>query len=249
MPACHAGGREFESRPDRTLGTIKSLQPRKVYFRGFFYVLSISYQLSPFSEHYLEVNNDIEMQPVLEFFSKYIEVEEKELQVMLERVHYSTCKKKEYIQHQGEITNTIAFITKGAVRYSYTDNKGSEHAIGFGFENSPVVAFQSFMHQTPADVSIITLEPTELLWITRKEFFGFLELFPKYEVGLRKVLGEYITKQGNQSWLLRIESAKERYETFCEQEPEIIQRVPLKYIASFLRMKLETLSRVRAGKL
>ena len=54
----------------------------------------------------------------------------------------------------------------------------------------------------------------------------------------------------SEQWrLLRISSARERYETLCKMKPEVIERVPLKYIASYLEMAVETLSRVRAGKL
>lgn len=189
------------------------------------------------------------MQQIIDFMSNYVDVKNEELEAMLERVHFCSIKKRDYIQRQGEYSKKMMFILKGSARHYYTDDKGIEHTTGFSLENSPVVAYHSFMNETPAEISIVALEETEMVWTSRAEFHDFLEVYPQYEAGLRKVLGAYLARQGNHSLLLRIDSSRKRYESFCEQQPEIIKRVPLKYIASYLRMALETLSRVRAGKL
>jgi len=189
------------------------------------------------------------MQPVLDFLSNYTTVTEDEMNAMLEIIHFSSHEKNETIQRQGEIPKRAAFVVKGAVRTYYVDEKGTEHTTAFIFENHPLVVFDSFAQQTPVAINAITLEPTELIWTSHAEFFAFLEAHPKYEVVLRNVLSKYMTLQGEQAKLLRISSSRERYEMLCKERPEIIQRVPLKYIASYLGMALETLSRVRAGKL
>lgn len=168
---------------------------------------------------------------------------------MMKAVHFSSHDKNDVLIQQGKVSGRIAFITKGSARAYYSDEHGAEHTIGFIFENEPVVAVESFTRLTPSGTSAAALEPTDLLWTSHTEFFDFLKIFPKYETALRIVVSEHLAMEGEQSKLLRIASSRERYNALCRMRPEVIRRVPLKYIASYLGMALETLSRVRAGKL
>jgi CRP-like cAMP-binding protein len=188
------------------------------------------------------------MQQFIDFISSYADVSEKEMEAMLAIVHTSSHKKHEVLHRQGSILKRAAFVTKGAVRSYYIDDTGVEHTTAFHLERQPLVPFESFTQQTPVSLNAIALEPTDLLWTSHEEFFGFLEGFPKYEKVLRHILGSSLTLQNEQMRLMRVTSPRERYELLCNLRPEVIQRVPLKHIASYLGMALETLSRVRAGK-
>jgi CRP-like cAMP-binding protein len=189
------------------------------------------------------------IRPIIDFLSAYVKISEDETAKMLSVIHFSSWPKNEVIQKQGEIPRTLAFILKGAVRTYYLDEKGHEHTVSFTFENEPLVAFDSFANQTPSSVSAITLEPTDVIWTSHPEFFGFMETFPKYEPVIRHIMGQYMVLESEHSKLLRINPARDRYEALRLARPELITRVPLKYIASYIGMTLETLSRIRAGKL
>jgi CRP-like cAMP-binding protein len=189
------------------------------------------------------------MQPAIDFISEFTNVSEQEMQAITGIIHTSTLKKGEQIYYQGRIAKRASFITKGAVRSFYIDENGTEHTVGFHFENQPLIPFDSFAQQTPATVNAISLEPTELIWTSHIEFFGFIDMFPKYEKVLRSILSSYMLTQSERMKMLRIRSARGRYEMLTKTQPEIIKRAPLKYVASYLDMTLETLSRVRAGKL
>lgn len=186
---------------------------------------------------------------VICFLSGYVKPGEEETAAIMGRVHFSSFAKNEIVQKQGEISRSVALIVKGAVRSYYTDDKGNEHTVNFIFENQPLVAFDSFANQTPSGTAAMTLEPTEVIWTSHAEFFGFMEAFPKYEAVVRGIIGQNLILEGGHSKLLRINPARDRYEALCKARPELITRVPLKYIASYIGMTLETLSRVRAGKL
>jgi CRP-like cAMP-binding protein len=189
------------------------------------------------------------MQPVFDFFSEYTRITDEEMNAMMKAIRHSSHEKNETLLRQGEIPRRAGLIIGGAVRTYYLDENGNEHTTNFIFENHPLAAFESFAQQTPSALSAVTLEPTELIWASHADFFGFLETYPKYETVLRNILSKYMFLMGEQAKLLRISSSRERYETLCSMRPDVIQRVPLKYIASYLGMALETLSRVRAGKL
>lgn len=187
--------------------------------------------------------------PIFQFISAHTSVGEAEKKHIGEIIHFASYKKNELILAQGEIPRQLAFIIQGAVRIYYTDDKGFEQSVNFVLENRPLVPFDNFAHQTPSGVAIMTLEPTDVIWTSRDEFFGFLESFPKYEPVVRNILSQFMVLESEHSKLLRINPASDRYEALCRLRPEFLSRVPLKYIASYIGLTLETLSRVRAGKL
>ena len=188
-------------------------------------------------------------QPFIDFLSQYTTIKDEEKRAIIKRTHYGSYKKNEFIQRQGEIPKRVAFINKGAARMFYIDKSGKDHTTAFTFENHPIVALDSFTQQIPLAVNTIALEPAEMIWTSNSEFYEVISLFPKFEAVLLMVLSKFLAVEGEQAKLLRIHSSRERYEALCKMRPEVIQRVPVKYIASYLGMADETLSRVRAGKL
>lgn len=189
------------------------------------------------------------VQSIIDFISGFVEVAPEELEAMHSRIHFQSLKKGDYFQQQDQVPQNIAFILNGAMRVFYNDEKGNEHSLWFAFENQPMVAFDSFANQLPSHIGCVALEPTDIIYTTHEEFFSFLEMYPKYEVFVRNVISRHLIKIGEHARLLRLNPVRERYELLCKREPELIKRVPLKYIASYAGMSLETLSRVRAGKL
>lgn len=189
------------------------------------------------------------MNPILDFLSAFTTVSAEEREAMTGIIYKAKLKRRELLHRQGDIPKRVAFILKGAVRAYYTDEAGTEHTVAFKFGGQPLMAFDSFTLQAPLQLNAETLEPTELIWTSYDEFFGFLETFPKYEKVLRLLLSEAMSVRNEHMKVMRITSARERYEALCAISPEVIRRVPLKYIASYLGMALETLSRVRAGRL
>jgi CRP-like cAMP-binding protein len=186
----------------------------------------------------------------IEHFHKYAgTIEADELELILKLAQFSTYKKGDLIHNCGEIPRTASFIINGACRSYYIDEDGKENTVGFYFEYEPAFPYGSFVEQVPATSSFMAMEPTEMVYINRHDFYHLLQSFPRFEVVLAKLLGEYLVKGGQHLKLMRIDSSRERYKKLLEIQPEIVNRVPLTYIASYLGMALETLSRVRAGKL
>jgi CRP-like cAMP-binding protein len=180
------------------------------------------------------------------YIDNVTEEEQKALQGLLRVASY---QKGDLIYKQGAIPNMVCFLITGAVRFFYITEDGKDHTTNFGFENIPIVPYGSFIEQVPSGISIIALEPVELAWASRDDFNNYMAEHPRFQAGIAKLLVEYLFKSGQQLNLLRIGSSRERYEKLREMQPEVINRVPLTHIASYLDMALETLSRVRAGKL
>lgn len=188
------------------------------------------------------------MQQVIDFISGFTHISDEEMGAINSMLNFSSLPKNEILLKQGAISKRIAFLLKGLVRAYFRDKDGKEHTVSFSFENTPMAELESFSRQAPSSLEVITLEPVELIWIGHQEFFDFLEAYPKYEPVLRSVMSHYVKLDSEQWRLLRISSASERYKALCAMRPDIIQRVPAKYIASYLEMAVETLSRIRAEK-
>jgi CRP-like cAMP-binding protein len=184
------------------------------------------------------------------YISTYVDkVTEEEQQALQGLLRFASYQKGDLIYRQGATPNMVCFLITGAVRFFYVSEDGKEHTTNFGFENEPVVPYGSFVEQVPSGISIIALEPVELVWSSREDFNKFMAEYPRFQAGIARLLVEYLFKGNQQLNLLRTGSSRERYEKLRKMQPEVINRVPLTHIASYLDMALETLSRVRAGKL
>ncbi len=150
--------------------------------------------------------------------------------------------------NEGEIAHEIVFVGKGMLRQYYYKNKKdvTEH---FSYEGCIVMCIESLLKQVPTRLIVETLE-NSIIYVFP---FDKLQQLTKenWEINMfyRKIL-EYsliVSQTKADSW--RFESARERYNLLLETHPEIIKRAPLAYIASYLLMTPETLSRVRSGVL
>lgn len=154
--------------------------------------------------------------------------------------------KGEVFVKEGEIAHYLYYIEKGMVRQFYFKNKRdlTEH---ISYEGNVVICLESYLKQEPTRLMAETLEPT-IIWKIAWEDINRLAEESK-EIGLfyRKIFEKSLLVSQMKADNMRFETAQDRYKKFMELHPEIIKRAPLVYIASYLQMTPETLSRVRAS--
>lgn len=154
--------------------------------------------------------------------------------------------KGEIFVKEGEIAHYLYYIEKGMVRQFYFKNKRdlTEH---ISYEGNVVICLESYLKQEPTRLMAETLEPT-IIWKIAWEDINRLAEESK-EIGLfyRKIFEKSLVVSQMKADNMRFETAQDRYKKFMEHHPEIIKRAPLVYIASYLQMTPETLSRVRAS--
>lgn len=141
---------------------------------------------------------------------------------------------------------TKVFVVKSGILRMWFNQDGKDVTMQFFFEGSPVCSIESFIKETPSEYYIETIEPCELLVIDRKDVFDFANLHPEIK---DTVLSFSIDRMISYShlFLSRIKySPEQRYLELLQQHPEIIQRVPQHYIASYLGVTPVSLSRIRA---
>jgi CRP-like cAMP-binding protein len=161
---------------------------------------------------------------------------------------YLTPKKlrrKQYLLQEEDVCRFIAFVERGALRAYTVDEKGVEHIIQFAVEGWTISDLYSFLTGEPATYNIDALEDSELVLISKPAHEELLKCLPKYETYIRlQLTGAYIAMQRRLTSIISL-PLEDRYASFTEQYPAIVQRVPQHMIASYMGLTPETLSRVR----
>lgn len=155
---------------------------------------------------------------------------------------------KEYVLvREHTVSDYIYFIEKGVARIYYYKND-KEITEWIAMDKQFFLSITSFFERKPSHLIIQTLEPSEVYGIHHNDFMALADKYHDIEKLLRKmVTGSLILSQVRMD-AIQFETAQQRYERLLNVSPNIIQRVPLSYIASFLGVTLETLSRIRSAK-
>lgn len=154
--------------------------------------------------------------------------------------------KGDMILSEGDICKCIYFITRGLVRQFYYKNK-REVTEYLTNENNIVMCIESLFKEEPTRLQIEALEATVIYGLPRQELEQAAIKNVNIEVLYRKILEESLIISQIHADLVRFETAQERYRRLMQLQPELFLRAPLVYIASYLQMTPETLSRVRAA--
>ena len=155
-------------------------------------------------------------------------------------------KKNDILQPIGHTCRTIYFVQKGIARIFYYKD-GIDITECFAAENQIIARVESLFTQRPSQKGIQIIEDAELVAINATVLFGLYDQYPGIERLFRKIFEQGYVDTVNRLESLQFYSAEERYTRLLEEMPELLQRVPLKYIASYLGITQVSLSRIRAG--
>ena len=156
--------------------------------------------------------------------------------------------KNEFILREGEICTNIYWIVKGLVRQFYFKND-KELTEYMATENNIVMCIESLFREQPTKLQIKALEPTILIALPKADLEAVAMKIVNLQSLYRKILEESLILSQHHADMLRFESAQDRYQKLVKNQPQLVLRAPLVYIASYLQMTPETLSRVRTATL
>ena len=157
-------------------------------------------------------------------------------------------QKGEIILREGEICENIYWVAKGLVRQFYYKND-KELTEYMATEDNIVMSIESLFKEQPSSQQIVALEPTILFALPKKDLEHEAVRNVNIQMLYRKILEESLIISQVHADMLRFESAQERYAKLVKRSPQLVLRAPLVYVASYLQMTPETLSRVRTSAL
>lgn len=156
--------------------------------------------------------------------------------------------KGQKILSEGEVCQNIYWIVKGLVRqYYYKNNK--ELTEYMAVENTIMMSIESLFKEKPSLQIMQALEPTLIYAMPKAELEAVAMRSVNIQILYRKILEESLIISQQRADMLRFESAQDRYHKLVKSSPQLVLRAPLVYIANYLQMTPETLSRVRTAAL
>jgi CRP-like cAMP-binding protein len=155
--------------------------------------------------------------------------------------------KNSFLISQNDSCTDIFFVRKGCIRSYVYDEDYNEVTLWFTFEGQVVISITSYVLELPSDVMVQALEDLEVVVITKEQLNKMYTLYPQTNPLVRSILENYLTHLAMRTVALQSTTAETRYYELLNEYPNIFQRISLRHIASFLGIKTETLSRIRAN--
>ncbi|RKS96101.1 Crp/Fnr family transcriptional regulator [Chryseobacterium defluvii] len=187
----------------------------------------------------------MESTQLIDHFSKYIQLNTEEVELIHSLFSYKSLKKKEFLLRSGDICRTESFIISGCLRTFSIDENGFEHTLTFAIEDWWTGDLLSFFTETSTSYNIVALEDSEILQITKTDLDKLYLKVPKLERYFRQLIqNAYVAQQQRIDQNLS-QTAEQRYLSFVEKYPVLLQRIPQKHIASYLGITPVFLSMLR----
>ena len=174
-----------------------------------------------------------------------VHLSEDEMNQILHAFHEKKLRKHQYLLQEGNVSKQIAFVTKGCLRLYRVDEKDVEHIVQFAFENWWMSDRESYVTGMPSNYHIDAIEDSEVL-LCDIDTFNQLgkSIQPLGDLMQSLQSKNFVSVQRRINAALSY-TAEQKYQELLTFQPEILQRVPLAMVASYLGITRETLSRIR----
>lgn len=156
-----------------------------------------------------------------------------------------SVSKKEFYLRSGEICDQKAYLHKGCMRNFVIDERGHERILYFAFEDWWVGDLESYYNDVPGTNYLQALEDCELLVIRKSDFQKMEKSITKLQLWYAVKMVPAAGASRKKLEEMKTQTAEARYLAMIEKQPLIFQRVPLQYIASYLNIEPQSLSRLR----
>jgi len=179
----------------------------------------------------------------LNFFEQYGNISEEGIKDLNSKLKRNTAKKGETLLTHGQICNQIYFVQKGCLRLYYIAD-GVEITVWFSFEDNSAIELSSFLSGAPTEYFIEAIEDSEFLSLDKSELQNLYKQYPEMENIMRSFWEDVILNLLQRFTALQKDSAEQRYLKLASQT-KYMQRIPQKYLASYIGVTPTSLSRIR----
>ena len=185
------------------------------------------------------------IQDFIKFQQEQFHLTKEECESVSEYFQLESFAKNDYFVTQGKVCRKLAFIAEGVMRYCMFRDDGSDVTCFFMCKNDFVGDPDSFFEQKPSDKNVQALTDCQLITISYDNMQKLLQNVPRGKE-VNAAIAHYVTMRmlHQRTFLLNLD-ATVRYKEFMREYPHVLQRVPLSYVANFLGIAQQSLSRLR----
>ena len=183
------------------------------------------------------------MEQFIKFIKSKVSIEESDLQIVLSKFKEKTIEKGKFILRKGQIANQYFYIESGGLRFFYGEYD-QQNTSWVTFQNEFFTEISSLNPQKPTRFNIEAIEDTALVYIEKADMDNLYRQLPVWQEFGRKIWEEMSVRMVEQIVSFQTLSAEDRYLEFMKN-PELIQKVPVKHLATFLGITPNALSRIR----
>jgi len=153
--------------------------------------------------------------------------------------------KDDYYLEAGKISRRFGFITEGIARVSYYNNKSEEVTKYFIDENNIVVDLDSFENEIPSIAYVQAMTDCKIVVFDKKDWQELLNTIVGWDAIVRKIISKALLQKVDRISSIVAQDATSSYLAFLEKFPNLANRIPLSYLASYLGITQSSLSRIR----
>ena len=175
------------------------------------------------------------------YFQNKFDLSSEETQSLVSSFQPQIVAHEDYFLKEGEISNTICYIAEGVMRTLEFDKEGNDITHFFFKKNQFLTNLESYRTSKPSTQYIQAITDCSLLVIKKQK----ANKLPGWDKIFQQLVQQTLLRKISDQRALRNLSAKKKYEQFLDTDSDILQRVPLKYIASYLGIAPQSLSRIR----
>ena len=181
---------------------------------------------------------------ILQSIQSIVSLNENEEEAFVKILEVKEFKKKAFLLQQGQICNKISFINSGCMRLFY-EVEGVENTVQFFFAGRWHTDYDSFLTGQPTIENLQALENCEIVQFKKSDLYDLYNTHPVFERVGRILAENAFLSLSKLNKMLTNEEPQQRYLSLMNQRPEVVKNIPQHYIASYLGIKPESLSRIR----
>ncbi len=181
---------------------------------------------------------------IINNIKSFVPLTQKDEQAFIKILEVKKYTKKEFILQEGDICDKIFFINSGSAR-DFFNIEGEEKIVEFFFENSWYTDYGSFLTGQPTIENLQAIEPCEIVYFSKASLYNLYITNPVFERVGRVMAENAFMNLMNISTARTIQDPEERYLNLLKSRPELFERLPQHFIASFLGLQPQSLSRIR----
>ncbi|MFH6996132.1 Crp/Fnr family transcriptional regulator [Flavobacterium sp. FlaQc-48] len=185
------------------------------------------------------------MKEFIEYILQFGNLNQQQIDLISKKATELDLPKDEYFSEAGKVSKQVGFVLDGIVRVCYYNNKGEEITKYFIEENNLVVDLESFDNEIPSMAYVQAITNCRLIVFSRKDWLELSDTIIGWDAIVHKIISKALRQKVERRSPLVSEDATTRYLMFLEIYPNVVNRIPLSYIASYLGVTQSSLSRIR----